>query len=134
MDARSPEEYFAILDRLPTGRRMDEETIAACPSLRVSLFLPADDPGARRAPTTGMIAKFLKYRLDVSSLDRAAPRGGPRPRRHLRRHRERIALRLSRGGHVTHPLRRYRDGRFRVSLAETTPRFIAFRSAPIAGG
>ena len=77
MDARSPEDYFSILDRLPTGRRMDEETIARARRYAYHFFFRRMIPLRAVAPTTGMIAKFLKYRLDVSSLDALRPGADP---------------------------------------------------------
>lgn len=77
MDARSPEDYFSILDRLPTGRRMDEETIARARRYAYHFFFRRMIPLRAVAPTTGMIAKFLKYRLDVKSLDALRPGADP---------------------------------------------------------
>ena len=76
-DARSPEEYFAILDRLPAGRRMDEETIRRARRYAYHFFFRRMIPLRSVAATTGMLAKFLKYRLDVSSLDALRPGADP---------------------------------------------------------
>ena len=73
MDARTADEYFAILDRLPVGQRMDSETIARARRYAYHFFFRRMIPVRAVAPTTGMMAKFLKYRLDVSSLEALRP-------------------------------------------------------------
>lgn len=72
-DARSPEEYFALLDRLPSGRRMDAETISRARKYAYHFFFRRMIPVRAVAPATGLMSKILKYQLDVDRLDALLP-------------------------------------------------------------
>jgi hypothetical protein len=76
-DARSPEEYFALLDRLPSRRRLDAATISRARRYAYHFFFRRMIPVRAVAPVTGVMARFVKYRLDVDTLDALLPGADP---------------------------------------------------------
>ena len=72
-DARSPEEYYEILDRLPGEGRLPEETIARARRYAYHFFFRRMIPLASIAPTTGLAARRVNYRIDVRDLDDLRP-------------------------------------------------------------
>ena len=72
-DARSPQEYFALLDRLPSGRRMDDETVERARRYAYHFFFRRMIPVRAVVPATGLMSQFVKYRLDVERLDALLP-------------------------------------------------------------
>ena len=76
-DARSPEEYVALLDALPAGRRLDAATVSRARRYGYHFFFRRMIPIHAVAPTTGVMARFMKYRLDVGSLDELMPGADP---------------------------------------------------------
>ena len=56
---------------------MDEETVRRARRYAYHFFFRRMIPLRSVAPTTGRLAKFLKYRLDVSSLDALRPGADP---------------------------------------------------------
>jgi hypothetical protein len=76
-DARSPEEYFSLLAGLPSRRRMDEQTIARARRYAYHFFFRRMIPLRAVAPATGVMARILKYQLDVKSLESLLPGADP---------------------------------------------------------
>ncbi len=72
-DARSPEEYYEILDRLPGKGRLPEETIARARRYAYHFFFRRMIPLASIAPTSGLAARRVNYRIDVRDLDDLRP-------------------------------------------------------------
>ena len=76
-DANSPEEYYALLDRLPGPGRLAPETIARARKYAYHFFFRRMIPVAAVAPTTGLAARQAPFRIDVSSLDQLEPGRDP---------------------------------------------------------
>lgn len=69
MDASSPEEYFALLDRLPLPGRLDEKTTLRARKYAYHFFFRRMIPLGMIKPTSG----WPPYRLDLNSLDDLQP-------------------------------------------------------------
>jgi hypothetical protein len=76
-DASSPEEYYELLDQLPTPGRLPAETIELARKYAYHFFFRRMIPVSSVAPTSGLSARFMKYRLNVSDLDALRPGGDP---------------------------------------------------------
>lgn len=76
-DASSPEEYYRLLDGLPTPGRLPAETIERARKYAYHFFFRRMIPVRSVAPTSGLAARFIKYRLDVPDLDVLRPGGDP---------------------------------------------------------
>jgi hypothetical protein len=76
-DARSPEEYFALLDELPSGRRLDPATVERARRYAYHFFFRRMIPVRAVRPATGVMAKIVKYQLDVQTLDQLMPGADP---------------------------------------------------------
>jgi hypothetical protein len=76
-DARSPEEYYELLDRLPGDGRLPKETIARARRYAYHFFFRRMIPLASVAPTTGLAAWRVNYRIDVHDLDDLRPGRDP---------------------------------------------------------
>jgi len=76
-DARSPEEYYEILDTLPGDGRLPPETIARARRYAYHFFFRRMIPLATVAPTTGLAARRVNYRIDVRDLDDLRPGRDP---------------------------------------------------------
>ena len=72
-DARSPEEYYALLDTLPGEGRLPAETVARARRYAYHFFFRRMIPLNSVAPTTGLTARRANYRLDVKDLDQLRP-------------------------------------------------------------
>jgi hypothetical protein len=72
-DARSPEEYFELLDRLPGAGRLPTETVARARRYAYHFFFRRMIPVRTIVPNTGLAARQAKYRIDVKSLDDLRP-------------------------------------------------------------
>jgi hypothetical protein len=72
-DARTPEEYYAILDRLPGSGRLSAATIARARRYAYHFFFRRMIPLASIVPATGIRARQVKYRVGISSLDELRP-------------------------------------------------------------
>ncbi|HXG70628.1 MAG TPA: hypothetical protein VNJ04_08470 [Gemmatimonadaceae bacterium] len=72
-DATSPEEYDDLLDRLPVAGRLPAETIERARKYAYHFFFRRMIPVRSVAPTTGLAARFMKYRLDVPDLAALQP-------------------------------------------------------------
>jgi hypothetical protein len=76
-DASSPEEYYTLLDGLPAPGRLPAETIERARKYAYHFFFRRMIPVKSVAPTSGLAARFMKYRLDVPDLDVLRPGGDP---------------------------------------------------------
>ena len=72
-DARSPDEYYQLLDRLPGPGRLPDETMARARRYAFHFFFRRMIPVASIAPATGLVARQVQYRIDVPSLDALRP-------------------------------------------------------------
>jgi hypothetical protein len=77
VDAHSPEEYYALLDALPAGGQLPPETIDRARRYAYHFFFRRMIPVTSIAPATGMIARQVKYRLGVTTLDELRPGRDP---------------------------------------------------------
>jgi hypothetical protein len=77
VDARSPEEYYGLLDRLPGPGRLSRETIDRARRYAYHFFFRRMVPVTSIAPATGMIARQVKYRVGVRELGDLQPGRDP---------------------------------------------------------
>jgi hypothetical protein len=76
-DARSPEEYYAILDRLPGPGRLSPDTIARARRYAYHFFFRRMIPLTSIVPATGIAARQVKYKVGIRSLDQLRPGRDP---------------------------------------------------------
>jgi len=69
LDASSPEEYVALLDRLPLRKRLDDNTVRRARKYAYHFFF------RRMIPLTSMVPadNWPPYKIDVSTLDQLLP-------------------------------------------------------------
>ena len=72
-DARSPEEYFSLLDALPGPGRLRQETIDRARRYAYHFFFRRMIPLEGIAPASGVIARQVKYRVGVETIDELKP-------------------------------------------------------------
>jgi hypothetical protein len=72
-DARSPEEYFALLDQLPGSGRLPAATIARARRYAYHFFFRRMIPVTSIASATGLTARQVKYTIGVSRLEQLRP-------------------------------------------------------------
>ncbi len=72
-DARSPEEYYELLDQLPGDGRLPAATVARARRYAYHFFFRRMIPLDSIAPTTGLAARRVNYRIDVKNLDQLRP-------------------------------------------------------------
>lgn len=73
MDARTPEEYFRFLDRLPLGERLDEATTRRARMYAYHFFFRRMVPLSMMEPVSG----WPPYRVQLSSIDDLQPGRNP---------------------------------------------------------
>ena len=76
-DARSPEEYEALLDGLPGAGRLPAETVARARRYAYHFFFRRMIPVRTIAPASGLAARQVPYRIDVSRLEDLRPGADP---------------------------------------------------------
>jgi hypothetical protein len=76
-DARSADEYYAILDRLPGPGRLPPETIARARRYAYHFFFRRMIPVTSIVPATGLTARQVSYQIGVTSLDQLRPGRDP---------------------------------------------------------
>lgn len=76
-DARSPEEYYALLDALPGPGRLQQETIDRARRYAYHFFFRRMIPLEGIAPASGVIARQVKYRVGVETIDELKPGHDP---------------------------------------------------------
>lgn len=76
-DASSPDEYYELLDRLPAPGRMAAGMVARARKYAYHFFFRRMIPVRSVAPTTGLAARFMKYRLDITDLAALQPGADP---------------------------------------------------------
>ena len=77
VDARSPEDYYRLLDELPGEGRLPAETIARARRYAYHFFFRRMIPIRAVAPARGFAARQSKYQLSVSGLDDLRPGADP---------------------------------------------------------
>ena len=77
VDARSPEDYYRLLDELPGSGRLPEDTIARARRYAFHFFFRRMIPVQAVTPATGLVARQSKYQLAVKSLDDLRPGRDP---------------------------------------------------------
>jgi len=73
LDARTADEYFALLDRLPLGRRLDEATVQRARKYAYHFFFRRMIPIAVMEPRKG----WPPYRVHFETLEPLQPGGDP---------------------------------------------------------
>ncbi len=68
-DARSADEYYAILDQLPGPGRLPQDTIARARRYAYHFFFRRMIPVSSIVPATGLTARQVSYRIGPTSLD-----------------------------------------------------------------
>ena len=76
-DARSPEEYYALLDQLPGPGRLPAELIARARRYAYHWFFRRMIPTARIVPTRGIVARQVAYTIAVDTVDDLRPGRDP---------------------------------------------------------
>ena len=76
-DARSPDEYYSLLDALPGPGRLDPDTVARARRYAYHFFFRRMIPMRTIAPATGLVARQVSYRIDVATLDQLRPGADP---------------------------------------------------------
>ncbi|MGI8617610.1 MAG: capsule biosynthesis protein [Gemmatimonadaceae bacterium] len=76
-DARTPEEYYALLDLLPGPGRLPPETVARARRYAYHFFFRRMIPMTSIAPATGIAARQVKYQVGVSTLEQLLPGRDP---------------------------------------------------------
>jgi hypothetical protein len=72
-DARSPEEYYRLLDALPGPGRLPQATIERARRYAYHFFFRRMIPVESIVPATGVIARQVSYRLGIDTLDELEP-------------------------------------------------------------
>lgn len=72
-DARSPEEYYRLLDALPGPGRLPRETVERARRYAYHFFFRRMIPVTSIVPATGLMARQVKYRVGVKGLDELQP-------------------------------------------------------------
>ncbi|MEO6213078.1 MAG: capsule biosynthesis protein [Vicinamibacterales bacterium] len=76
-DARSPEEYSALLDALPGPGRLPPETIVRARRYAYHFFFRRMIPLKTISPATGLVARQVNYTINVRRLDDLRPGRDP---------------------------------------------------------
>ena len=76
-DARSPEEYYRILDGLPLQERLPPETVTRARRYAYHFFFRRMIPLQAVTPATGFAARQCKYQLAVRALEELRPGADP---------------------------------------------------------
>ena len=76
-DARTPEEYFALLDRLPGPGQLPAETVARARKYAYHFFFRRMIPLQTIVPARGLAAHQAKYQIKVESLADLRPGADP---------------------------------------------------------
>ena len=76
-DAKSPEEYYRLLDALPGPGRLPAETVSRARRYAYHFFFRRMIPMTTVAPATGLAARQSKYQIGVTSLDELRPGRDP---------------------------------------------------------
>ena len=90
LDASSPEDYFQILDRLPLAERMPPEQVERARKYAYHFFFRRMVPVPCMAPTKAV----PPFKVEIDGIEDLLPGRQPGPRRHLRRHPDRLAVHL----------------------------------------
>ena len=73
IDAATAEEYFRILDRLPLGRTMDEETVRRARMYAYHFFFRRMIPLSMTRP----VSRWRPYEIDIAGLEALRPGRDP---------------------------------------------------------
>jgi hypothetical protein len=76
-DAGSPEEYYALLDALPGEGRLPEAVVQRARRYAYHFFFRRMIPVKSIAPASGVIARQVKYRVGVTSIEELRPGRDP---------------------------------------------------------
>ena len=76
-DARSPAEYFALLDALPGPGRLPPEVVQRARRYAYHFFFRRMVPVNSIVPTTGVLARQRKYEINVKALAELGPGADP---------------------------------------------------------